>query len=60
MALRLARKLRREEAGWVRSDVGRLTEVAERHFALPSYELKFWERSTAHRPWQKAPGEGTA
>ena len=59
-ALRQARQLRRETGGTLVSrDLGRLTDVADQHFALPSYALSFWESSSAQRPWRKdGPGGG--
>ena len=50
--LDLARRLRHEFAGGGRPAANRATEVAEQHFALPSYRMEFWETSAAHRPWR--------
>jgi hypothetical protein len=64
VSLSLAKRLRRD---FVRNqrDVpgGRLTELADQHFGLPSYHLTFWERSENQRPWltrssRSARGEG--
>jgi hypothetical protein len=33
--------------------ITRLAKLADEHFALPVYPLKFWEASAAHLPWRK-------
>jgi len=49
LAKRLRRQFMRDE--W-QGGSGRLAEVANEHFALPAYELKFWESSDSERPWR--------
>ncbi|MBI4502948.1 MAG: zinc dependent phospholipase C family protein [Gemmatimonadetes bacterium] len=55
-SLSLAKRLRRELARHQKGDGARLTEVADQHFGLPSYQLTFWERSESHRPWRTRAG----
>lgn len=57
-SLGLAKRLRRQLAGnGHRADTKQATEVAEQHFALPSYRLDFWETSSAQRPWRDQVGK---
>lgn len=56
-SLDLAKQLRRQLARKTpRPDTNRTTEVAEQHFALPDYELGFWNTSAAQRPWRAQNG----
>ncbi len=60
-SLKLAKRLR-GEAARIRlqtTDGEQLETVADEHFALPDYELTFWESSDAQRPWRRGP-EGSS
>ncbi len=35
----------------IAGDVESLTALADEHFGLPTYDIEFWNRSGAHRPW---------
>jgi hypothetical protein len=57
-SLSLAKKLRRDFVQNWRGAEERLSEIADEHFGLPSYQLTFWESSESRRPW-RAQGGGS-
>lgn len=58
-SLKLAKQMRLEVLrNRMPGDRRRLTRLADRHFALPPYQLDFWRASEAHRPWRGRGGRG--
>lgn len=52
-SLRLAKRMRRDALRRkIPPQIGRLAKLADEHFALPLYPLRFWEASQAHLPWR--------
>jgi hypothetical protein len=52
-SLKLAKRMRIDVMrSRMPADPDRLAVVADEHFALPDYQLAFWDASEAHRPWQ--------
>ncbi len=53
-SLRLAKRMRLDALRRrIPPQITRLAKLADEHFALPLYPLKFWEASEAHLPWRK-------
>ncbi|GIW51026.1 MAG: hypothetical protein KatS3mg081_0381 [Gemmatimonadales bacterium] len=52
-SLRLAKRMRLDALRRkIPAQITRLAKLADEHFALPVYPLKFWEASEAHLPWR--------
>lgn len=53
-SLKLAKRMRLDVMrARLPGDRGHLAELAEEHFGLPDYDLRFWETSGAQPPWQR-------